>query len=460
MPNVEEHRSWRRVWGWIRHHPGWIAAGASYLLVWWLVPFALYRRTGTPKTNELEAITTTRTALLAGLIGVGALLTFWLNRKLYEVATKTLKVTEQGQITERFTKATEQLGSDKLDVRLGGIYGLERIAKDSEEDQPSVVEVLSAFVREHSQPQTTAREPAIVEVLAALLQGRNESVGAHQLDPDRSTENKPKESSSLPKPTIDVQAALTVLGRLPELPNVSRGDLTGANLAGANLVEMNLAGADLAKVNLADAFLAKVNLAGGNLTEANLAGGNLAEANLAGADLAEADLAEAKLIRADLAKAKLGKANLSSADLTRANLVHAGLKEADLPGADLTGADLTNAHLSSANLAGAKILGANLEGADLVDANLSNASFFVKTPEGAVSFSKRSPANLTRTWLLGTNLSGVNLVGLDLSETIDLTQEQLALAHGNGNIPLPEEVRRPDSWIAEPESTGASVAEP
>jgi len=39
------------------------------------------------------------------------------------------ELTEQGQITDRYTKAVEQLGSDKLDVRIGGIYALERIAR-------------------------------------------------------------------------------------------------------------------------------------------------------------------------------------------------------------------------------------------------------------------------------------------------------------------------------------------
>ncbi|NEQ69782.1 MAG: hypothetical protein F6K21_30680 [Symploca sp. SIO2D2] len=49
-------------------------------------------------------------------------------------ATKNAKIAEQGQITERFTKAIEQLGSDNISIRLGGIYALERIAKDSERD--------------------------------------------------------------------------------------------------------------------------------------------------------------------------------------------------------------------------------------------------------------------------------------------------------------------------------------
>ena len=131
MPE-EEQKSlrprWVPLWLWQRR---WWILGTLFLLVWWLVPPMLYRHTGTANDAKLKAITDTRTALLAGLIGAGALLTFWLNSRLYritaqtyQVTARTLEVTEQGQITDRYTKAIEQLGSDKLDVRLGGIYAL------------------------------------------------------------------------------------------------------------------------------------------------------------------------------------------------------------------------------------------------------------------------------------------------------------------------------------------------
>jgi hypothetical protein len=35
-------------------------------------------------------------------------------------------------------------------VRIGGIYALERIARDSAKDHPTVMEVLNAFIRDHS----------------------------------------------------------------------------------------------------------------------------------------------------------------------------------------------------------------------------------------------------------------------------------------------------------------------
>jgi hypothetical protein len=62
-------------------------------------------------------------------------------------------------VTDRYTKAIEQLGSGKLDVRIGGIYALERIAHDSPRDHPAVLEVLAAFVREHSHGQWPPKEP-------------------------------------------------------------------------------------------------------------------------------------------------------------------------------------------------------------------------------------------------------------------------------------------------------------
>jgi hypothetical protein len=58
------------------------------------------------------------------------------------ITTRTYRLTQQGQITDRYSKAVEQLGDDKLDVRLGGIYALERIAIDSRRDHPTIVAVL------------------------------------------------------------------------------------------------------------------------------------------------------------------------------------------------------------------------------------------------------------------------------------------------------------------------------
>ena len=101
----------------------------------------------------------------AGLFAAGALVftarNFTLSRR-----TSTFELTEQGQVTDRYTKAIEQLGSDKLDVRIGGIYALERIARDSARDHPTVMEVLTAFIREHSREQWPPPGPDGTDVWA------------------------------------------------------------------------------------------------------------------------------------------------------------------------------------------------------------------------------------------------------------------------------------------------------
>jgi uncharacterized membrane protein len=41
----------------------------------------------------------------------------------------------------------------ELDVRIGGSYALERVVRDSARDHPTVMEVLTAFIGEHSHKQ-------------------------------------------------------------------------------------------------------------------------------------------------------------------------------------------------------------------------------------------------------------------------------------------------------------------
>jgi Pentapeptide repeats (8 copies) len=272
MTEAKKEPFWRQVWPLVRPRLWpitWrlllvLALVGLFGLIWWKVPPTLYRNSGSGEDAQLKAITDTRTGLLAGLIGLGALLTFWLNSRVYRITAETLRVTEQGQITERFTKAIEQLGSDKLNVRLGGIYGLERIAVDSERDHPTVVEVLSAFVREQSQPAT---QPSLD---AADANG------------------EPAKPSPTPRSPTDVQAAVTVLGRLPRRRDVSRGDLRGAYLEGAYLQGAHLEGAILYGTHLEEAYLQGAHLEEAILYGTHLEGADLRNAHLEGVDLRHA----------------------------------------------------------------------------------------------------------------------------------------------------------------------------
>ena len=202
-----------------------------------------------------------------------------------------LRIAAQGQVSERFGRSVEQLSSSTLGVRLGGIYALERLARDSPADQPTVVEVLSAFIREHARDQLTPVWIGMVQYL---------------------------------RPATDVRAALTVLSRR----NTSRD-----NGATVDLLSANLAHLVLAHVRLPGAHLDRADLTGVNLSEANLAGATLIQARASGANLNGADLT-----RADLTEATLTEADLTGAALREADLTLTGRYGANLEGADLTGA--------------------------------------------------------------------------------------------------------------------------
>jgi hypothetical protein len=94
-----------------------------------------------------NAIRATIAQVLGGiLVAIGVVVTW---RRVAAVE-RQVDVAREQQITERFTHGIEQLGSEKLEVRLGGIYALERIAQDSKKDLWTIMEVLTAFVRERS----------------------------------------------------------------------------------------------------------------------------------------------------------------------------------------------------------------------------------------------------------------------------------------------------------------------
>jgi hypothetical protein len=95
-----------------------LIAVIGIILAVWKLPSILYGDvTNASPDARLQAASGFRTAIVAGIAGLAALLSL-------VVATRTYRLTQEGQITDRYTKAIEQLGSDKRDICLGAIYAL------------------------------------------------------------------------------------------------------------------------------------------------------------------------------------------------------------------------------------------------------------------------------------------------------------------------------------------------
>ncbi|WP_051371256.1 hypothetical protein [Streptomyces sp. 142MFCol3.1] len=86
-----------------------------------------------------------------------------------------LTITQEGQITDRYTKAVETLGDDAMDVRLSGVYALQRIMEDSPRDHPTVAKVLATYVRTHTSkpPKKGGEVPADVHAALTVLVQRD-----------------------------------------------------------------------------------------------------------------------------------------------------------------------------------------------------------------------------------------------------------------------------------------------
>jgi uncharacterized protein YjbI with pentapeptide repeats len=299
-------------------------------------------------------------SLIAAAAAVAAL---WFSGQSLRATQHQYALSEQAEVTDRFAKAVASLGSENVDVRLGGIYSLERLSRDSTVDRPAIMDVLGAYVRGHAPAPLPEKDEL------DLLSGIGYEAAVH--------------CPALPgiaKVPIDVQAAITVINRRDRaVPDLRRIDLShsclnrmniGVRLHGWNLADSDMTGSDFkdplendrpdvrgrisrATLDLSDADLTRANLSNLIAFDANLSRATLRNANLGGILLADADLQNAYISSANLTRSSLSRANLANADFSNSNL---------------SGAHLDYCDLKSANLLGAYLEGAGLSGADLTDA--------------------------------------------------------------------------------------------
>ncbi|MFE2669565.1 pentapeptide repeat-containing protein [Streptomyces mirabilis] len=321
---------------------------------------------------------------LPGLAALAALLFTWMQ---VGQTGRELQISEQGQITNRFNTAIGNLGSGSVDVRLGGIYALERIMHDSARDHPTVVSVLSAYLRHHAPvpASTTSAEgppPADIDAVLNVLAGRRPDYDKG-LSINLSHTDLREWTPAFPH----AQHSINLIGADLTGTDLSKADLAGAQLSNAVMSKASLREASLLGADLSNSFLDATDLRDASLVGANLSDASFCSEPGACADMTDTDLHSANLTSASLPGANLTKATLCSdtfimqiatgrtfggecARLRNAELAGTNLSKVDLSGVDLGGADLTGANLSKANLSKANLIGAHLTRVKLDGARL------------------------------------------------------------------------------------------
>ncbi len=291
--------------------------------------------------------------LLLALAGLaGAPFVVW---RAY-TAHSQVSVARESHYTTLFTKAVEQLGATRelkrreargaagegayaqeitetqpnLEVRLGAVYALERIAKDSERDHWAIVEVLCAY----------ARNP----------QNCGIAVGVASKDDTNSWVDR------LARPRVDVQAALTVVGSRPYRPGeIGQAAKPMLDLSNGNFQKCSFSGGQFRRARFSDTAL----------DDAALIAADCREASFLRVSAVNASFDRANLERAIFANVGMESVSFRNADLKFTRFRRGDFSFADFVGADLSGASLERGYYRDAMFHEAKLFGTALFNIDL-----------------------------------------------------------------------------------------------
>jgi len=275
----------------------------AVIVLIWNIPHWLVSPSENLTSQELSIfLFETRRFVILTITAVAALFGLYLIYRRMIAIEKNIQITNEVRIADRFSHAVEQLGTYKLEIQLGGIFSLEKIASESQKDNWIIMEILTAYVRENA--------PFYREALDPDDHQSNIENGSHSFKQKRLPTN--------------IQAILSVIGRRKWLNeeveqnyflNLRKTNLKYADLKGAWLIGANFRGANLERANLMGA-----NLAGAFLAESNLKNANLLNANLEGADLRKANFEGAKLTGVSFQGVNFTGVNLKGADLSESLL--------------------------------------------------------------------------------------------------------------------------------------------
>ena len=264
----------------------------------------------------------------AGVFGAPLLVwRAWVAHRQAIAATQQARVATENHVTGIFSKSVELLGlvrevkvtgSDgtlvvhsvpNLESRLGALYSLERLLRESEKDQRAILETLCAYVRENSPAQI----PNDKEEAKKLYRG---------------------DIPLLPTRRSDVQAALTIVGRRPE--NVrTRAKREGWNLDFRN---SNLSAYDFSGLNFDRSAFENSFLNAAKLSHSSFEGSGFANTVLREADLSRSCFGSSSFDHCDLKNAQIEDTDFSFSKITDTDFRQAKIVSFNISGANFEAA--------------------------------------------------------------------------------------------------------------------------
>jgi hypothetical protein len=139
----------------------------------WYVPnhdVEAFRAAGVSEEKLAELRLTSRTSITQAIGGVALIVTLALTayqaNGARQSANANVRIAEEGQLAERFSRAVDQLGATTpggqpaIDVRVGALFALERIGEDSERDTQPALQTVAAYLNDNLQNRQDANYPS------------------------------------------------------------------------------------------------------------------------------------------------------------------------------------------------------------------------------------------------------------------------------------------------------------
>ena len=373
------------------------------------------------------------------------------------LADRQTRINRETYYADLFTKAIESLGATRInengayvpvmETRIGAIFALERLAKQSRGDYGIIIETLATYIREQcGNPSFFVHEGPDPDEEGINVQEKETRLWAKYRAMRSWIEELQKNSSAN---RADVVVALTVLSRRREgrhwnaqYENEPQTSLSRVNLQGWKMVndENALHDADL---RLSDAYLEGASMSGFYVEDSPILGiqiryemthSYVSPRSLVGTNLPGLTLRNAQFFPV------LDCANLSYAHMDGAKCVNASFRSAILIGADFSNAILRDAKFGCANASTAKFDGADLSNTEFIATLLHRVSFV-----GAdLSHNVFHGAQFNE-----THIEGALLIGADFTGAKGLEAVMFERAFGTNDTLLPSNVARPIHWMDE-----------
>lgn len=445
---------------------------------------------------------------------------------------RTVSFQKEGHITDRITKATEQLGAEKvvkkqlinsqgkkvfnkgidgkpdfskpvmveasypnIEVRIGGILSLERIAQDSTSydagrDHVRVMEILCAYIRENSASFT---ELPLEEWKPLDKDSSEKQQEAQKAEIEKrigmfnTLGTAYRWAAELPELRVDIQLALNVIGRRTEkqraieaawpeklgtsikspfetgCPQLPIGlDLERLRSDNTKVIAMRIEGWEEATRTYSGY---RLDFRGANLQRADMSAKRSDGSDavfsgclFSGAKLDGASFENAQLRGAEFRKVSLNATNFNSADLAgskfenfcqmeavrfiRANLTSARFSEARMLGAVFTSANLDFAMIDSSVLEGGWFLSNQARFLNIT----ATKCFGVQVTSADASMAKIQRAEHGLAIFNSSNtVRGLAVMEMDFSKLRN-NELDYDLLFGDLSVSLPEEITPPPHW--------------